>query len=90
MSKIEVGVGEDFPINDAETAGGDPHAYRCGGRRAHWAKRRATWEARRAARRERWARFCAFWSGERPQSRPEKPKGDASYSDVPPFKTSEG
>jgi hypothetical protein len=75
MSKLNVGVGDDFPINDAQ----ETHAYSCGRARAHWA-------ARRAARRERWAAWCAFWHREKADDRAPKPETDASYTDVPPFK----
>lgn len=73
MSKIEVGVGEDFPINDAT----DTHPYSCGRVRAHWA-------ARRQARRERWRKWCARWQAPDGDPKPPAQEGDASYSDVSP------
>ncbi len=90
MSKVHIGVGDDFPVEDAGGPADDARPYPCGGRRAHWEKRRAYWAARHAARQERWNRWCAFWHGSRANSAPETAKTDASYSDVPPFKNGEG
>ena len=74
MSKLNIGVGDDFPLNDAT----ETDAYPCGRARAHWA-------ARRAARRERWRAWCAYWHGPDRNSKPAQ-GGDASYTDVPPRK----
>jgi hypothetical protein len=73
MSKVHIGVGDDFPVNEAT----GPEAHPCGRRRAYWA-------ARRAARRERWRAWCEYWRGQTEPERPHAPPGDASYTDVPP------
>jgi hypothetical protein len=74
MSKVNVGVGDEFPIHEVTGSGATP----CGRVRAHW-------QARREARYERLRAWCAFWHGA-----PDKPaapasSGDASYTDVPPL-----
>jgi hypothetical protein len=73
MSKMNIGVGDDFPVNEASGA----EAYPCGRLRAHWAERRA-------ARRERWRAWCAYWHGADRNSQAPTQGGDASYTDVPP------
>jgi hypothetical protein len=81
MSRLNIGVGDAFPIEDAQ-ASRDKRPYACGGgRRAHWAARYAAWEARRAARRARWLAWCAFWHGATPKA--AAPNQDASYADGP-------
>lgn len=73
MSKMNIGVGDEFPVNESP----ETDSYPCGRVRAHWA-------ARRAARRERWRQWCAFWHGADKKPRAPAQGGDASYTDVPP------
>lgn len=72
MSKVHIGVGDDFPVNEATGVGAHP----CG-------RRYAAWAARREARRERWQAWCEYWHGRSQPERPPAPGGDASYTDVP-------
>jgi hypothetical protein len=85
MSKVHIGVGDEFPLEDARQDAG----YACGGRWAHWERRRAYWAERRAARRERWAAWCAFWHGAPKDAGRPAAEGDASSTDVPPRKDGE-
>jgi hypothetical protein len=73
MSRLNIGVGDEFPLNEAS----GPESYPCGRMRAHW-------RARREARRERWLAWCAFWHGAPATGKAPAPAGDASYTDVPP------
>lgn len=75
MSKLNIGIGDEFPINEANGT----EAHPCGRVRAHLS-------ARRAARRERWRAWCAFWHGADRKPKPPAQEGDASYADVPPRK----
>lgn len=72
MSKVHIGVGDEFPVNEGSETG----AYPCGQMRAHWV-------ARRAARRERWRAWCAYWHQPDRKPKAETHARDASYTDVP-------
>lgn len=63
MSKIGVGIGEDFPVDDGESGGGDDRAdYEA------WKRRRDEWRAKRdhwRAEQEEWRQRRAEWRARR-------------------------